>query len=432
MLTAVWRVPERSLAALRDEIARREAIDDPATLRLAPAPAQVSRCNLLLGNGAAQFQVVATSATSGMPPYSALFNLFLTEELFAAVVAVLNGIPQRLAVEYDLALLAPVKASARLIPLSSRLLPWLADYLDSGPIGFRLAVQEAVDEGLAVIEMDLPEQAPEELVSDLYDRVLTRASELLPRLARTWAGDSLTELQVAVVLTVEASQPFHPRLDLASLNLPKNPMNFNPSGAIGTGVAEIEEKQSRLRQFRLSFDPQGAPLAWVRLKWGVEQAVLKPPLFGPVRIAGPAGQPVRLTTGYTDGSPIFKKELMPPDEMAIVLHPQEVGLTQLIIDARPFVNANVRLIKVWLRYYPPHSPTPRQHLIQFEKGEWTVRLWLASPVRTARRYLEACWQIFCADGSIVSPSAAIFISSDSVLTLTGEKTDVKNRQSTDY
>lgn len=426
MLTAVWRAPERSLAALRDEIARREAIDVPTTLRLAPAPAQVARCNLLLGDGAGQFQVLATSTTSGLPPYSALFNLLLTEEQFAAVAAALNGNPQRLAVEYDLALLAPVTGSARLIPLSSQLLPWLADYLDSGPLGFRLALEEAVEEGLAVIEMDLPEQAPEGLVKDLYDRVLTRAAELLPRLVRTWAGDSLTELQVAVTLTVKASQPFHPRLDLAALNLPKSPMNFAPSGTNGGGVAERGEKQTQPRQFKLSFDPQGAPLAWVRLQWGPAQAVLKPPLFAPVRIAGPIGQPLRLSAGYTDGSPIFKKELMPPNEIAIVLHPQEVGLTQLIVDARPFMDANVRLVKVWLRHHPPHISAPRQHLIQFANGEWTARLWLASPARAALRYLEARWQIVCADGSIVSPPAEILGSSDSVLTLTGEKTDVTN------
>ncbi|AOY59975.1 hypothetical protein [Desulfococcus multivorans] len=426
MLTAAWRASEQSLAALRTEIARQEAIADPTTLRLAPAPAQVARCNLLLGDGAGQFQVIATSATSGIAPYSALFNLFLTEEQFAAVAAALTGNPRRLAVEYDVALAAPVTGSARFIPLSSQLLPRLAEYLDSGPPGFRLALQAAVEEGLAMIDMDLPEQASEGLVNDLYNRVLARAAERLPRLIRTRHGDSLTEFQVMVSLTTDAFQPFHPRVDLASLNLTGNPIGFVASRTHEAGAGKQAKKQARTRQLRLNFDPRGAPIAWIRLQWETAHAVLKPPLFGPVRMAGPADQPLRLTVGYTDGSPTFRKELMPSHETEMPLRPEAVGLTRLVVDARPFAASNVRRVKVRLSYHPPHRPAPRQYFIQFEKDSWTTWIWLVSPTRAPEHYLDARWQIVCTDGSIITPSAAILRSSDSVLTLSGEKADVTN------
>jgi hypothetical protein len=216
MITAVWSAPDRAVEGLRLEILRRAQIEDPATIYLVLAPVQVTVCNLLMGDGSELYQRIASSSTSGMPPFSALFNTALNEEQFHAAAAALNGNPKRLVIEYEASLITPLPASARLIPLSFRFVSWLQEHLDSGPDGFRAAVQEAIEEGLASVQLDMPENAPDELISRLYDLVLTNAVEFLPRMLKADNITTITDVGIEVSVVEEMRQSLLPSVDLAS------------------------------------------------------------------------------------------------------------------------------------------------------------------------------------------------------------------------
>lgn len=423
MFTAIWSAPDRALEALRVEIARRIQISDPSTIQLVLAPVQVARCDLLLGDGSGQFQVIGTSTTSGAYPYSALFNSVLTEEQFAGAAAAINGNTGRLVVEYEVALITPVTAGARLIPLSSRFVTWLRPYLGSGPNGIRAALQEAIEEGLAAVQLDLMEQPSEQMVSVLYERVLTRSVEVLPKLIGAGDINSIIELEVSVSMVEEMRQSFRPRIDLAALDLRQSRVTITGAG----GAEERTEKKAPPRQIKLGFDPAGAPLAWVRLQSGAAEVVLKPPQFGPANLpGGAAAQPLRVTAGYSDGAPTFKKELAAAGDIAIVLKPKDLGLASLVIDGRPLAAAGARSAKVWLSYGPPHRQTALQYTLSFGNDEWAAHLWLAAPTPAWLRYLNYRWQVVCEDGRLINQSAAYSGSSDIVLSISGEKTNVTN------
>jgi hypothetical protein len=429
LFTAVWRAPEQSVEALRQEVAKRNEIADPSTIQLALPPVQVAGCELLIGDGSGELQALAHSSTSGLPPYSVLFNLLLNEEQFASASAALNGNPGRLAVEYDVLLITPVSAAARLVPLSSEFVAWLQEYLDSGPAGFRAAIEEAIEEGLAAIQLDLTQHPSEELITRLYDRVLTRATEVLPRLIQDWGIDMTTDLEVAVSLVESVRQALHPRVDIGVIELPEPPIHVAPGGmeaSTGRGAAQMERMGPPLR-VSVGFDPGEAPLAWVRLQREGAEILLKPPQFGPASLpAGRVYQPLRLTAGFTNGAPAYKATLMIAGEAEITLGPEDVGLTMLVIDGRPLVEAGARSAQVWLRYFAPHLRTEQRYSLRFGDDTWAAHLWLVTPTKASLRYLDYRWQAVGADGGLISESATSRGSSEIVLSYSGETTHVTN------
>lgn len=429
MFTAVWRAADKILEALRNEIARRNDISDPLTIELAFAPVHMARCDLLLGDGSGQFQAIATSSTSGVPPYSALFNLTLTEEQFAGAAAALNGRAGYLAIEYDASVITPVTASGRLVPQSVRFVPWLREFSSAGQAGFRSAIEEAIEDGLAAIQLSLPDDPSGQLVAVLYDRVLTRATELLPKLIETWDEDTHTDLDVSVTLVEEVSQPFRPRADLSSLGLDPDRITFVGNTTLPMErTAEAMSEMSRPLRVKLGFDHQDAPLAWVRLQRGDSEAVLKPPDFAPVEVSvDPRPRPLTVTTGYTNGAHIHKKEIIPPSEDELLLMPQDLGLKMLSVDARPLAQAGARSAQIWLRYRPPHRRGEQRHSIQFGDGTWVSHWWLATFAASSLRYLEYTWTAITADGRVVNQSVVHTGSSDIILSFSGGTTDVTNR-----
>src|SRR5262245_15232901 len=100
MFTATWDPNAESVEALRRDIARGHHEPDTSRIRLAFAPLTSLECHALLGDGRGSFQTVATSATSGMPPYDALFSLNVTGERLGQVRSAMRGEPGFLGIEY--------------------------------------------------------------------------------------------------------------------------------------------------------------------------------------------------------------------------------------------------------------------------------------------------------------------------------------------
>jgi|SRR5690606_11646415 len=183
LLSGRWLARESELAALTQEIAATRAVR-PDDIRLSFAPIQRPRCNLLLGDGDGSFEPIATSATSGVPPYDAVFSVPLDEDKGAKVKAALRGDRGLLAIEYLAELPVPVQGTATLRSTAGELVPWLRSHAGEGTAVELL--EEAVGLGLAAVVVEAPEAHHADLAVQLYERVLARAAEVLPRWLAAW------------------------------------------------------------------------------------------------------------------------------------------------------------------------------------------------------------------------------------------------------
>jgi hypothetical protein len=210
LFTARWAAPPEDLEALRRELAAREG---PGRATLSFAPVSSLRCNALIGDGSGAYRTVATSGTSGIPPYDAAFNLFLEDDRLAHAKAALRGERGYLGIEYLADLRMPVSAKAT---FHARAMDLLAALQGSGADASRLRelLERAVQTGAAVVTIDAPDPHASELAAELYDRVLARAAELLPPLLRQGApGD----IDITAALDKEVPQPTCAFADVGAL-----------------------------------------------------------------------------------------------------------------------------------------------------------------------------------------------------------------------
>jgi hypothetical protein len=176
MLSAAWQAGAPDVEALRQELASCVPPSEAADIRLSFAPVASVRCQVLIGDGRGAYQNAGTSNTSGMPPYDAVFNLFLQGERLDAVQRGLRGEPGFLAVQYLAELRLPVRATATLNARASDLMPWIAARGTDDMLGL---LEEAVERGLAIVTVEVPELHAHKFTVALYERVLARTVQVL-------------------------------------------------------------------------------------------------------------------------------------------------------------------------------------------------------------------------------------------------------------
>jgi hypothetical protein len=176
LFTARWAASPGDLDALRAELATRGAAGDPGAISLSFPPIESPRCDVLLRGPDRAYEVIASSATSGYPPYNAAFNLTLEGDRLAAARAAAEGEPGVLMVEYHAGLPVTTTATAS-FRSTAELLPWLRAQSPAGDV--RALLDEAIRSGRAEIHVDMPEPGATEVVGALYDRALTQVERLL-------------------------------------------------------------------------------------------------------------------------------------------------------------------------------------------------------------------------------------------------------------
>jgi hypothetical protein len=213
LFTAMWGACDNDLNALRCEIALRIGEPEPNVLRLSFAPITPPMCSALIGDGSGNFETVAKSTTAGMPPYDAVFNLSLRNERLVHVRAGLGGQAGFLAVEYRADLQLPVRAKATFRQVSIDLLSWIRSQQGSGRSLHQL-LDEAVERGLASVEVDGSVDQVGQITAGLYDRVIDQVARSLPR----WlAQDMASDINVAVTLDQHVNQPIRAFADIGTI-----------------------------------------------------------------------------------------------------------------------------------------------------------------------------------------------------------------------
>lgn len=95
-----WHVNAAAEESLRRMIALHHPPLTAAALNLQPAPLQVQSVDLLLGDGQAPMQTLATAKSSGFPPYITIFGVALDATQKNQAIAALHGRTGFLAVRY--------------------------------------------------------------------------------------------------------------------------------------------------------------------------------------------------------------------------------------------------------------------------------------------------------------------------------------------
>jgi hypothetical protein len=100
-LGARLAMEDAALERVRQRLAEQQASEDRALVRLSPAPLQVDAARLMIATSDANWTELARSATSGYPPYNAVFAVQLTSHQCAAAIAAVQGREDFLQVVYD-------------------------------------------------------------------------------------------------------------------------------------------------------------------------------------------------------------------------------------------------------------------------------------------------------------------------------------------
>ena len=118
-LTAIWGVDAGSLDALRAELAARARLP-LEQVRLYPAPVEVGDAVLLIGDGQGGYLPLASSRSSGAPPYHAAFSAMLAGDQLDQVRKALSGQRGWLAIRYLIADRAPAQRESTLSASETR------------------------------------------------------------------------------------------------------------------------------------------------------------------------------------------------------------------------------------------------------------------------------------------------------------------------
>jgi len=180
-----WAVSEDRLTAVRRQLVDidRACAQQPEILRVRPAPVARLEAALLLGPSAEKLSLVATSTTSGAPPYTALFNVSLPSELAEYAVAALSGTRGHLYVEYHGVLGITVSVAAMISGDARAAVLSLADNSSASRVA--TVLEEAVERGDLTLTVAVPAGIDEDERRSLIADVNAAAAALLVEVART-------------------------------------------------------------------------------------------------------------------------------------------------------------------------------------------------------------------------------------------------------
>lgn len=324
-LGAQWAADDQLLLKLKEHLARHFHLDQ-SLIRLSPAPLSIEKVVLALGDGAGQFDELATSSSSGYPPYSAIFNVRLTAEQKAQAIAALNGRQGFLTVTYR---------------------------------------------GL----LSTPGQSPVPI---------ERSTDV----SAWFIGGAGADHIMVVAATIGDAQP-----------------------ATGQGAADQQsptpQQSAPAFTVKLCFDAKEAPIAFIQVKCGDAQAVLRGSGFDPVTLTGAvAGQPLAVKTSYTESGPPFETTLPPAGAEGWALAPPDVGLARIVADASSRRDAGASEARLHVRYRPSGKGSDDERTIYLRGKEWIATWFLITRSRDLGGVLEFQWKETAADGSAVfHPSA---------------------------
>lgn len=197
-LGAHWALTPAETESVRAELAHRSHAAS-AEIQLSSAPLQVETAALVLVDQDRVGHDLATSASSGFLPFSALFTVALEEAAAALVASAINGGRGRLFVEYRarVEVSTPIKVSAA----GDITAEVIASRTPLSPEDAASIVRNALSAKHLTVTRTGPEEVPNEVWSPLQDQLLAAVAEDVQRLTGTNSPTTPTQVSIARVVT---------------------------------------------------------------------------------------------------------------------------------------------------------------------------------------------------------------------------------------
>jgi hypothetical protein len=382
--------------------------------------------SLLLGDGSGNFSELHHSASSGFPPYSALFSLPLNPAQHTQVVAALNGREGFLHIRYQASLQATAEATGKLRGDVRR----LTAQLQGSPAPVTMAeiearLQQAVEDGSLQVAVEASDGSPPSLVERVRKLVLTQAAErLLHDIRGETSLPDAAQLEVTMSLSEPLAIALQRQTDVAtwfggasgSAYLQVTAASGSTPMTTGQPVS-MGQPAGKMLKVRLGFPPADAPLAMMRIRHGPSQVVRSPPDFAPAELpAGLPGQAVMVETSYTTGGPAYQMSL-PTPAVELELTPGDLGLVQVTVDARPLEAGGVKRARITLRYQPEGQGVADERTFHFRHQTWQASWFLITRSPALQGILKYAWQATTASGKRVKHERAEAASPQIVLSM---------------
>jgi hypothetical protein len=405
-LSVSWNAPSELLNSLRQTIAQHENVENPDVLRLAFAPVTVQHVALLLGDGEDHWEAIATSKSSGFPPYTALFNAQLNAERQTQVAAALNGRENFLQIEYCASLSGFVEASAKLTGDASNIMTQFKGtrrILDQQEV--QRVLEQVISEGQLQITVNASQNASNRLIEQVKTHVLIQSAELLLQFLQ---GEERIPDITHLDITVTNTEP-----QQLSLNLTTDVATWFTQGSgldqiqLASGVVPSPSPAPTLSPVpsftlpvRLNFPSADVPIELIMLQQGARKITLTPPDFSAERPEFRQDESVDVETSYSFGG-VYAKKLTLSGSKELALSPADLGLAQVTVDATALEEMGAKKVRIWLRYRPDGDGVANETTIYLRDRPWQATWFVISRSDTLQGFLEYEWQVTLENGDFI-------------------------------
>lgn len=171
-----WSAPSEKVDLLAKFLIENELI--PSAMDLKPAPIHIKKVELILKTPE-QERVLATSGSSGLYPFTAVFNTTLSEELQKDAVAAFNGRNETLLVRYHAVLDKEIPVEMHLTGPIHQVRDNLTKESSSEEI--QEWIEKQINERIFEITSDFDDETSSELLQKVHQKLIEKAAAEVQR-----------------------------------------------------------------------------------------------------------------------------------------------------------------------------------------------------------------------------------------------------------
>lgn len=439
-----WDIKTNLLTELKQELAKRypELEADLISVELAPVVNQ--GVSLALGDGNEQFQDLVTVNSSGVSPYSTIFNLRLTAIEKAKALSAFNGNQNYLVVKYKffVEVTSAVETTitgdlaADITKLRNNVVD--SDEVSTSSILSNLLSTEnheqaqqnqkniSLKDCLAQIEIALSDKRLQ-LNRVEINRVSDQLCETVDSEVKNYAAQQLlnivnsrnpvphqSPLQVTARQTETQRYFFERQTDISSWFATGNGSDYvqisptpidepNRSDDDTDSVPAPEEPKVIQKEVRLAFAAEDLPISAIQVTCGEVTETLRRPNFQEITLPA-TGDLLLVETKYTKAGKTFQSELVSTGEEWL-LTPENLGIAKISIDATSPKASKVKSLQVTVYYKPAKNGDGfrESRTINFQQSdaEWIASWYVISRSTSLNGIIEWFWVETPAKGAAI-------------------------------
>lgn len=390
-----WDITQNQLQDLQEHL-RHQFPDLSSPPRLCRELLTVQDVKLVLQMPDRSTRVLATSSASGFPPFTALFNVTLDGASFAQASMAFSGRENVLKVQYEISGNSQVSCTAAVAG------DVRSDVEELGPSADLDTCRSQIDSAISGGRLRLTvtgNDASDELRDKATSSAKYHAAGTLQRML-TSSDTDLNTAHLEASATANETRPL--KLDreadvghwFSGENAVKLFVAATPTDTSGGSVN---------RSFKMGFDPNGFPIAFVQVSSGESKGLLQPPAFSPVTLKVDPAKRITVTTNYTDGGPSYAIQVDAGIQTALT--PQQLGFCLISCDGSARKESGATQMKMRVKYLPKGNGTEDEHSINWRFGDWTENWYIVSRDSGLDGVMEYSWQETASDGTVVDHPA---------------------------